>query len=366
MRRIALALSVMTLATLVACGGGGGSDSGSTNTGGSTGGTTGGSTGTSDTVVLTGSTINTVTPATGYAPGTVGDAAMTSLNALRLAAGTGTVTHSAAMDAEATAHANYLQAVLANGSEFTQVGFHNELSTVEPTLYTGDIPQARIWKGLSVTQGFTTETIGGDHVFDANGHLVADGSTCPTNFLGTVYHADAILSQVTEVAIAEFQDSVGEQGCLIDFYDASAHGQVPASQSAVVNPAPGTTVSGSFSPDAESPRPAVGLIPNGATAGTPVLLNVRNVDWVNASANGKLTPVVNSFTLTAANGTVIDAVLLSHSLTGAGVTQDAQMLEGSVSLLPKQALAAGVYSVHADVTIASGKKVVKDWTFTAQ
>jgi len=360
------ALSLLPLvAALTACGGGSSpSDAGSNASGSSSS----GSTGSSSTVVLSGPTLITVAPATDYTAGTMEDTAVAALNAARLASGSGALSHSTALDVATTAHANYDTAIYAHGETSQVPGYpHNEVSTVEPNLYYGDTPLGRIDKALGTSVSFADEVVGGAHLFNGSGQMVADGTSCANGFLGTVYHADIVLSQATVMAVAQWQDSIGEQGCIIDLATTTSYGQVPASSSAVVNPAPNTTVSGAFDIDGEQPRPAGGLIPTGTTAGTPVLVNVRNVDWVNAQANGKLAPVVNPFTLATSGGTQVPAVILTASgFTGSGVTSDAQLLEGSMVLIPKATLAAGTYSVHVDVTLTSGVKVVKDWNFTAQ
>lgn len=332
---------------------------------------------TSVVVVNDSGTLNIAVPASTYSATSMPAAAFDALNAARLASGAGEVTQSTALDVAARAHAAYLTNVQANWSSLTTAqraeykSPHDEYADIEPGLYYAADPGARaIQAGATTAVGRASEGIGGAQVI-RNGTPQADGSTCIRGQLASVYHADVALSPATSIAVAQWTDAIGESNCVIDYVAGDANGQVVPTATPVVNPAPASTVSGTFAIDQESPRPASAQITTG-TAGTPVLLQARTAAWLNAkataAANGlTFAPSLTLFTVTGPSGDVVDAVLLaSTEYSGASVVADAELLEGTVVAIPRVPLTPGTYTVHVVVTITAGVTAGRDWQFVAQ
>jgi hypothetical protein len=359
-----LTLSTIALAALTACGGGG-SDSSAP-----AGGTSGGSTGGTTTIVDASGTLLTSSSTSTYTVGSMGQEVYDALNAARLASGAGALMQSIALDVAASAHGGYLTSVLNNASltpaqqaEFASGTLHQEFADLVPSnLFYASTPQDRAVKAGLVSTGVASEGIAGGHKL-VNGQFAVDGASCAAGLLGTVYHADTALSPYTLVSVAQFTDGIGEPGCVVDYARPTGYGQVRPAGSVVANPAPNSTVSGTFLINTESPRPAASLIP-GATAGTPILVSVYNADYINA--NGAAAPTVTKFEVRDAGGNLVDAVILGATdIAGTSVNADALLSAGTVVLIPKAPLAAGVYSVSFAGTI-KGAAVTKAWSFTAQ
>jgi hypothetical protein len=305
-----------------------------------------------------------------YAANTVSSEGFDALNASRRAAGTGVLTQSTKLDVAATAHAAYLAALqqmtLTPAQITEQDSLHNEYADIVPAKYYAKTPQDRALKAGAIEgAGIASEGLTGAYSI-SNGQFIGDGAACVASLLNTVYHADTLLGYWEGVAVAQSTDGLGLPACVVDYTRSSTYGQVPAAGNAVIWPAAGATVSGMSGVKSEVPRPAPTLITTD-TNGTPVLVNVRNADWVNAQANSKLAAKLTSFTLTAPDGSAVPEVILASLAFGAGGVQDqndVQLEDGTVVLIPKAVLPAGTYSAHVVIAITSGVTLTKDWQFT--
>jgi len=342
----ALALA-LALGSLTACGGGG-SDSTSPSPG-----TGGGTTPPSADVVPVSGTLQANAGTSTYTAASLEADAFAVINAARQAAGAGVVVQSAQMDAAAKAHADYLTA-------------NPEDSHYEDAAKSGFYaysPADRVAKA-GFSAGFVNEVIGGTGVS-------LKGSDCILGLLNTVYHAAAILSPVTNVGVGFGQDAIGVPRCVADFATAASESfaQVAPAGELVAYPYSGQTgVLETFYVAYERPRPSATLFPN-TTAGTPVVVNVRNADFVNFKAAGTLAAVVTKFELKDAGGNAVPVGILANSgITGSGLmlTADANLGEGFVVLVPLSPLAKGVtYTASVTATLkAGGTPVTRAWSFT--
>lgn len=341
------ALALLTAAALTACGGGGGGGDGST--GGGNGG------GTDVVVAPNAGTLVTTAPASGYAAASFHAYAYDIFNAARIASGAGAVSASAALKTAGDAHIAYM---MANG-----VVSHVEDANLG-SFYAATHTERAEKAGYGANVGI------GEVIAGAGPQAAADveAAGCVNGLLNTVYHADAMLSPWGHVSVSTGTDGLGSTMCLMMFGAKTESVNVRPAGAVTVNPAPSATVDGTWNIGYEVPRPAPTQIP-GQTAGTAVMANVYNADYLNAAANNKLTVMVTTFELRNAGNQKVDAVILAHpSITaGAGVTatSDAQLRPGSVFLIPKAGLAAGVYTATFVADVA-GKTQSKTWTFTAK
>lgn len=288
-----------------------------------------------------------------YTSNSVAQQAFDALNLARLGSGAGQLEQSTVIDVAAAAHASYLTTHITttydlHTEESNRAGFY------EVT------PASRIAKA-GFNAGATTEAIGG-----TTGH----GAGCVYFMLNTVYHAAALLSPFTKVGIGVGQDAIGAPLCV--FNEArnagDAIGQVPDNLSYVQYPSPGqTNVFETFYVNNEEPRPSTALFPN-ATAGAPVLVSLRNADWVNFQNAGTLNPVVSKFVLKDGSGNVVPShILSSPGINGSGVTlnTDALLPEGFIVLVPQSPLLTNVfYYVELTARLRSGATPLdKAWFF---
>lgn len=344
-------LSALTMAVaLVACGGSGG--------GGGT--TTPGApvppppAGNTDVVDAAGTLQASVAPAT-YAPSSAQLSAYNALSFVRTNAGAGLLAQSTQLDTAAAAHAAYLTANIAGGLT------HTEDST-KPAYYEATVG-SRIAKA-GFTAGYATEVIGGTGAS-------MQGSDCVLGLLNTVYHAAALLSYGTQVGVGFGTDGAGVPLCVANLATTSVqtYGQVPAAGALVAYPYDTqTNVLETFYVGYESPRPSVTLFPN-LTAGTPVVVNVRNADYLNFKAAGTLAAVVTKFELKDAGGNLVPSGILANSdITGSGftVTADSNLGEGFAVLVPLSPLSKNVtYTASFTATLKAGATpVTKTWSFT--
>lgn len=331
-------------AVLAACGGGGGGSSttppptgGGTNPGGGTGGTTD--------VIAAAGTLQASASAPSYAASSQQLSFFSALNTARLAAGAGAVNQSAALDAASQGHATYLT------TNIVSVGVvHNEDSTKLD--YYEATPGSRLTKA-GFTAGFSTEVIGG------TGPSLS-AAACALGLLNTVYHGAALLSQETTVGIGIGTDAGGIPLCVSDLATAGsdAYGQVPAAGSFIAYPYSGqTNVAETFYVGFESPRPSATLFPN-TTAGTPVIVRVRNADFVNFQHVGTLAVTVTKFELKDAGGNLVPSgILAATGMTGSGVTlnADSTLGEGFAVLVPLSPLVKGqTYTYTFTATLKAG------------
>jgi len=212
--------------------------------------------------------------------------------------------------------------------------------------------------------GFSTEVVGGTGAS-------RKASDCILGLLNTVYHGAAILSASTHVGLGFGTDSAGFPVCVADLaaLSTTTYAQVAPAGSLVTYPyADQTGVFETFYAGAEVPRPPVALLPN-YTAGSVVLVNIRNADYVNTKAQGTLNAQVSKFELKDAGGNVVPSIILTNSQikgNGATLNADTNLGEGFVVLVPSAPLAKGVtYTVTFSATLKTGGDPLgKTWSFT--
>jgi hypothetical protein len=351
MKRVMSAM--LAALTLAACGGGGGGGSsttnlpaGASNTDGSNG---GGGTGGATDVVASAGTLQAAASVPAYATGSQQLSFFNTLNTTRIAAGAGAVNQSAVIDTASQAHADYLTA---NLTAATAAGESPHNENPARTGYYDATPSSRLTRA-GFAAASSTEVIGG-----TGPTLRADG--CAIGLLNTVYHGAALLSQETFVGVGIGTDAAGIPLCVSDLGNASTdtYGQVPTSGAFIAYPYSGqTNLPETFYVAYESPRPSATLFPN-TTAGTPVIVRVRNADFVNFQHAGTLAVTVTKFELKDAGGNVVpSAILAANGLTGSGVAlnADTQLGEGFAVLVPLSPLSKGVtYTYTFTVTLKSG------------
>lgn len=349
MRTLNTFLAVVALAALTACGGGGG--------GGETTPTPTNPTNPTDPVdvVAKAGTLQTNVGASTYVAASLQADAYATLNTVRAGAGAGLLAQGAQLDTAASAHALYLTTNIADG-----IG-HTEDST-KVDFYEATMGLRLAKAGFSA--GYSTEVIGGTGAS-------LQGADCILGLMNTVYHAAALLSPSTTVGVGFGTDAAGIPLCVADLAATStaSYVQVAPAGSLVAYPSGGqSNVLETFYVAYESPRPSASLFPN-TTAGTPVVVNVRNADFVNAKAAGTLDVAVTAFEIKDAGGNVVPVGILANSdVRGSGVTltADANLGEGFVVMVPLAPLAkASTYSVTFTATVKAGATpVTKTWSFT--
>lgn len=337
--------------------GGSGSGSGaggSTGSGGSGGAAGSGGSG-SDVASASGS-LQTSVPTPDYAAGSQGDVSMSALNEARRNAGAGLLQQSKALDTAAQAHVQYL--VINIGATG-----HTE-EPVKPSFY--EIrPELRMAKA-GFAPGYSAEVI------NTRGTLL--GVDCVGQMLATVYQASALLGPATHTGFGFSGNFAVKPICIGNFATAQsdALGQYAAAGALVAYPYGGqTNVPPDYNVDFDSPRPSASLVPN-TPAGTPVIVNVRNADYLNFRAAGTLDAVVTRFELKDAGGNAVTAVLLANQpiRAGAGVVlnADGNLPDGAIALVPLSPLApAKTYSVSFSATLKTGgAPLAKSWSFTTR
>jgi len=347
-----LAAFVFTL-LLAACGGGGGSSS--SGIGGNTG-ISGSGTGTGSTTVWE----NAVTsvPAATY----TGDnlTVYTQINAARSASGAGLYAQNAALDKAAAAHAQYL---LDNWSVTTLQNFHSETSGL--TGFTGTTPAAR-----DQVAGYT-----GNGISEIGVGILASGTAtdCVNSWLDSVYHAQDLFGQGTDVGIAAMSDASGNYVCVVESGTSLATGvftgQLPATT--LVYPYSGATnVQTTFVPAAEEPNPA----PDVGTGlmGQPILVSGTDAVLAKALPNGWTASqvTINGFTVTVQGSSTPVAVRLvvtagTVGAAGVTVTNDVGgLFTGLAYALPLAPLSANTtYNVSFTANV-NGQVVTYNGSFT--
>jgi uncharacterized protein YkwD len=277
-------------------------------------------------------------------------AAFDELNAARRGAGAGLLAQNAALDTTTGDHVNYLAA---NGFDSADSP-HDETSGLPG--YTGATP-------------FTRMTAAG-YQFSFAGEVIGDigsssaTSDCVGDLLDTVYHAIDMLGHETDVGIA-FGTGATAGMCTIDLAKPLMDGaaQIPPSGAVVTYPYDGQTVaSGTFRVANESPRAPASLLP-AATAGTPVLVGLRNQDFLVSRQ-----ATVTTFALANAGGAAVPAVILAGAgITGANVHADPNIDadSGFVALVPTSPLPAGRYTVTLQAAVTGGRPLATTtWSFS--
>ncbi len=370
-KRTLLNLAALALtASLAACGGGGGGgDAGDGGNGG----------GAPIEVVAQAGNLQTTAGVNGYVASTMKAQAFDALNAQRIASGAGYIYQSSQLDTAAQKHGDYLSETMTKRRNGDYTGdaldrsleLHTQYSDlVAPaTFYATTNIDRTVLSGFASAGGFSTESIGGAFTFTPPATVTEDGAACIKTALNTVYHAEVMLSRATHVGIGRFVDEGGNPGCMVHVAATTSMGQVPGANNVIVNPAPSTTVNGTFYIDAESPRPAAGIITT-ATSGSPIMVNMRNATYVNAKANGPVSASVSTFTVRDSMDNVVDGVLLAgDNVTGTAMgpvlNKDSKVGEATVFFVPRNTLAAGTYTVTFAGTTA-GEAINRVWSFTAQ
>lgn len=337
--------------------GGSGSGSGaggSTGSGGSGGAAGSGGSG-SDVASASGS-LQTSVPTPDYAAGSQGDVSMSALNEARRNAGAGLLQQSKALDTAAQAHVQYL-AINIGATGHTE-------EPVKPSFY--EIrPELRMAKA-GFAPGYSAEVI------NTRGTLL--GVDCVGQMLATVYQASALLGPATHTGFGFSGNFAVKPICIGNFATAQTDtlGQYAAAGALVAYPYGGqTNVPPDYNVDFDSPRPSAMLVPN-TPAGTPVIVNVRNADYLNFRAAGTLDAVVTRFELKDAGGNAVTAVLLANQPiragTGVVLNADGNLPDGAIALVPLSPLApAKTYSVSFSATLKTGgAPLAKSWSFTTR
>ena len=279
-------------------------------------------------------------------------AAYDELNAARSGAGAGLLAQSAQLDTSASSHAAYLSANGFNSADSA----HDE--TAGLTDFTGTDPFKRM-QSAGYGFSFASEVIG-----DIGS--TSSTSDCVGDLLDTIYHAADMLSRETDVGIG-FGTGAAAGMCTMDLGSTLAHAsaQIPPSGAIIAYPYGGATVaSGTFHVANESPRAPVALLPN-STAGTPILVGLRNQDYIKGKA-----ATITQFSLTDSAGNLVPSVILADSsVTGTGVNTDPGLDGGVVSgfavLVPRSPLPAGSYTVTLHAAVTGGRALVlTTWTFS--
>jgi uncharacterized protein YkwD len=302
-----------------------------------------------------------------YAGSSMQDATFAQLNAYRLAMGVGELSQDPILDVSAQAHALYLDSNLANGN-LTALP-HNEVTTFAN--YYGDTPLSRAQKaGAPVTEWISEVVAAG--LPQTGGAAYA--TDCLRQYINTVYHLQDISSNQQTLGIG-FQQTSGSYpnySCVIDFGEAAGvsgtpqgnslyepGGQQMATTAVAISPLNNET-SVARAMVAENVNPAPDL-PN---PGRPIMVRV------NAAAPGDVL-TVSSFTLTAADGTVVPARIIVPSAALSGSTSAATadvnngLFPGVAYLLPLAPLAANTTYTASFSGARDGKPITgvkSTWT----
>lgn len=294
------------------------------------------------------------------ADGGLRDRAFAQLNSYRSLAGAGFIHQSKQLDVAAEAHAKYLTT---NGfTSFADANIHLEESS-KPDFYAFS-EQDRAWKaGYATTWLF--ELIGST---GASGY----GDECVKGFMSSIHLATRVLGETTHVGIGAGRDMSDKSFCVLKlaFPQGMENPQVPASGQLITWPyADQTLVSETYQVGNDRPRPSPTLFPN-ATAGTPVIVRVRNVDYLNAWIDQSLDVVVTRFELKDNLGNRIPAgVIAASEIRGSSdvtVEKDPALLPGYAILIPFSPLDKGkTYTVEFAATLKSGgAPLTKSWSFS--
>ena len=338
---------ILTLATLglAACGGGGGGSS------------SGGSGSASPTPVAPASTTpDTSEPAPTYTSGDPRLVIYSALNDYRSkmavgdVGGVGLVGQNGDLDTAAQAHAVYL-----TSSESVPFEQHNETAGTD---YYADTPYARAAKaGFSPASAWIGEAIG-------------DSGSCVSELLDTVYHLQALTSNIEQIGIGYTPSWV----CVIDAatITGTAGSTLPAngngepigggqqlpSGAVAMSPYNGETGVLPAMNAAENPRP----VPTVSNPGHPVMLRVR-ADFTTD------TLLASSFTLTTNGSPVSGTVLVASNAsasTASGLSVDPLVAPGVAFFVPNQPLQSGTTYTASFSGSRNGVALSPTWSFTTQ
>lgn len=361
LRQTALVALLATSAALAACGGGGGgAPTAASGPSPSTPSPSTPSPSTPAAVVAPAGTLKDAIPAATYADNSLQLSAFNALNQARKYAGAGLIAQSAALDTAAEAHAKYLTTNI--NTVFT-AGAHIE-DPSKPDFYEATLATRMAKAGFNLGS-YGSEVVGGTGASRL-------GADCIWGLLGTVYHAAALLGQATNIGFGFGRDTANVPMCVADFGSLGTENypQVAPAGQIVAYPYDGQTgVLYSFDIASEVPRPPVALFPS-ATSGTPVIVSVRNADFVNFKAAGTLNAVVTKFEMKDASGNIVPAgILASPGISGSGVTMtaDPMLAEGFLVLVPFAPLTKGAtYMVNVNAILRDGgAPLSKTWSFVS-
>ena len=307
-----------------------------------------------------GGSLQIIAPTANYPGGSSEGAAWRDLNTAREVAGAGWLVQSSELDTAAAAHANYLARNIGATGHDEQP---NKIDYYEAT------PASRVAKA-GFAASFSAETIS-DELPQAS----LQRFDCAAELLNSVYNAAALIGPATHVGLRSWDGTFsGLQFCtaVVAAPADKPHGQVVPAGKMVVYPYNGQTgVVDSVDLRNELPRPSATVLPNGL-AGTPVIVNLRNADYLNLLAAGTLNARITKFTLTDTGGNAVQAALLTHAAIGAGSGvvrhEDAVLPVGTAVLVPLSPLPRGQkYTVSFGATLKDGGPVLdKSWEFTTR
>jgi len=349
------ALSIAASLILAACGGGGSNSTAPASSASSPPSTTSGAV-----------AVQASVPAPTYGAATMQASAFSTLNAYRLAMGVGELAQDPILDTSAQAHALYLDSNLANGN--LKALSHDEVTTFANFYGATPLSRAQL-AGASATEWVGEDIAAGQPQASA----AAYGSNCVNIYLDTVYHLQGVMSNQQTIGIG-FQQTSGKYPnytCVLDFGETAGVSGAPQAN-AIYAPGgqqmPTTTIA--HSPLTNEPNVALAMIaedvnvaPDIAAPGRPIMVQVN-------AANPGDVLTVSSFTLTAANGTVVAARIIvpSAALPGSssGVTADINndVYSGVAFLLPLAPLTANTTYTAAFSGARDGTPISVTWNFT--
>lgn len=290
-------------------------------------------------------------PAPTYTAAGGNAAVYTDVNNLRSQIGSGQLTQSAALDAAALAHWNYI-----NTDDGSLLKSHAETAGVAG--FTGADPTARAL--AAGYRGAVAESMFGQN------QAVDAWSTCAAAWANSVYHVAVLFSNARDIGMAagttKAYPAYGKYTvCVLEVGLATGDAdQLPAEGTVRVYPYSGQTgVPLVFLNHTESPTP----LPEFAELGAPISLNFKAKPATTAA------PVIAISQLSVAptaGGSALAARILVNNIASSGppVTADSNQDVYTASLLPTARLAASTsYTVSFAGTV-NGKAVAKTWSFT--
>lgn len=331
-RAALVALSTVALAALTACGGGGG-------------GATSDDTGGTGYEVPTEGTLVTGSGTATYTTGGASANWFNAVNEFRINAGAGALTQSATLDKAARAHAEYMRA---NGNS----EWHSE--TAGKPGFTGATVQSRVASAGYASRNASEGLFGG-----ATPHI---------GWFLSAYHTPSMLSNWVDFGVGETVDGANQPAVVLNYGTTDTSLQIPASGEIVRAPFPSQAdVNPRFERLAELPSVPATTLP-AERSGTPIIVGMRNADYVNAQDAGSLAINVTEFSLKDASGAVVPSVVISSRLDtvrGFTTVTDPYLASHFLVLLPHAELAvSSTYTVTYKATYGGGAPVDKTWTFT--
>jgi hypothetical protein len=312
-------------------------------------------------VPLAGNLLPTVPPPS-YAADSFERPAFEQLNAWRIAAGAGPLEQAPQIDTAAAGHWNWIPL---NTPSHTQAagspGFTGAL--VEDRVRAAGFTASRASEGIF---GFPTPS---------NARFCAGGITAPYHLADAFYSWTRVGSKSGDWSTVRggvYERLPGSYACVTVYAmtDTPRIGQVPASGAIVTFPFDGGESFARSDIDSEIPRPPRSVLPNNAS-GTPVLVGVRNADYVNWKADGTLNVTITQLEMKDDLGNIVPTGILSNADLKAGpgvvLNADPMLKDGQAVMTPLNPLVVGkVYRVNFSATLKPGAPALtKSWTFKA-